>query len=124
MTQLQNLTNYADQLVYLNMPDGTTATLELIYAATCQRWWANVVYAGTTINGLGLCTFPNLLRQWKNILPFGLAVDVADESDPFNINDFISTQQYPGGRVTLFWLSPTDVQNAENTVFGTGAAQI
>lgn len=118
MTQLQNLTDYADQLINLALPDGSTAILELIYAASTQRWWANISYSNTVINGMGLCTFPNILRQWMNVIPFGFSVNTADGTDPFDINDFIPTQQYPGGRVTLFFLNAQDVQNVETTIFG------
>lgn len=123
MTQLQNLTNYADQKINLTLPGGAAATLEFVYSASCQRWWLNASYGATTINGIGLCTLPNMLRQWMNIFPFGLGVSVADETDPFDINDLIPTQQYPDARVTLFFLNAQDVASVEKTVFGS-AVQI
>jgi hypothetical protein len=118
MTQITNLTNYADQLITLTLPDGGTATLELVYSAGCQRWWANVTYLGTTINGIGVCTFPNILRQWMDIFQFGLAVATADGTDPFNINDFVSTTQYPQARATITFLNAQDVANVEANTFG------
>lgn len=112
MTQIQNLTNSADQIIQLITTGGQVVTLELIYSGTCERWWINVSYGNTTINGIGLCTFPNNLRQWMNIFPFGLSTVTTDGTDPFDINDFATE------RVTLFYLNATDVQNIEKTVFG------
>ncbi len=109
---VDNLTNAADQLTILILEDGTTVSLELLYNGVTQRWIANVTYGTTTINGLGLCCHPNILRQWRNILPFGLSVVTADQTDPFNINDFSS------GRVLLYLLTAADVLAVEATLFG------
>jgi len=112
MTRVDNLTSFADQRTILILEDGTTASLELVYHGVTQRWVANIVYGGVTINGLGLCCHPNILRQWRNLLPFGLSVVTDDQTDPFNINDFSS------GRVDLFLLTVADVAAVEATLFG------
>lgn len=113
--QITNLTNFADQLTQLQLPDGSLATFELIYQGATERWIMNVSYLTTpvTINGVGVCCYPNLLRQWREIIPFGIACVTADQTDPFDINDFAS------GRAAVYLLDETDIRAIESTVFGT-----
>ena len=110
-TQITNLTNFADQVTQLQLEDGTVATMELIYQGTTERWVMNISYGTEVINGIGLCTLPNVLRQWKNILPFGISCVTADQTDPFDINDFAN------GRVLIFLLNEVDVAEIETTLF-------
>jgi hypothetical protein len=116
---INNLTNFADQLMTLQLADGTNATVELLYNGTTERWTMNVSYAPAnfSVNGIGVCCYPNLLRQWRNLLPFGLACTSADQTDPVDVNDFYT------GRVSLYVLTATDVQAIEETIFGS-AVQI
>lgn len=111
MTLVDNLTNFANQQTVLVLQDGTTATLTLTFDAATERWVANLAYGNTVINGLGLCTYPNIIRQWRNVLPFGLAIVTADQTDPFDINDFSD------GRVKMYLLTKDDVQQVENQIF-------
>lgn len=112
-SQIANLTNFADQLTGLQLPDGTQVTMELIYQGATERWQMNVAYP--TLNfvasGLSVCCYPNLLRQWQEILPFGIACVTPDQTDPFDINDFAS------GRAVLYLLTPADIAAITIAVF-------
>lgn len=110
--QIDNLTNFADQVTLVQLPDATTVSLELIFNGTTERWTMNVIYGDLTIDGINLCCLPNVLRQWRNIIPFGLACVTDNQTDPFDINDFSS------GRVALFILTAADVAEIESTVYG------
>lgn len=109
---ITNITNFADQTAGLQLPDGTSLTLELVYQGATERWIANVTYGTFSTSGVGVCCFPNILRQWRKVIPFGIAVTTADQTDPFNINDFST------GRVLVFLLTSSEVNEIENTVFG------
>lgn len=109
---INNLTNFADQLTNLQLADGSTASMELIYQGATERWVMNIVYGTFTANGIGVCCYPNLLRQWREILPFGLACVSSNQTDPFNINDFAS------GRVQIYILTQADVAAIELATFG------
>lgn len=111
MTLVDNLTNFALQQTVLILEDGTTATLTITYNAATERWVMDLSYNNTTINGLGLCTYPNIIRQWKNVLPFGIAIVTADQTDPFDINDFAD------GRAKMYLLNAADVKQVETDVF-------
>jgi hypothetical protein len=111
MTQVDNLTNFADQQTVLILEDGSTAAIDLTYNASAERWTMNVTYGAHIINGIGLCDSPNIIRQWKNVLPFGLAFVTSDQTDPFDINDFATE------RVKMFLLNASDVLQIETDVF-------
>lgn len=111
-TQITNLTNFADQVTQLQLPDGSSATMELIYNGATERWTMNIAYGAFSSNGIGLCCYPNILRQFEEILPFGLAFVTADQTDPFDINDFST------GRVSVFLLTQADIAVINSTVFG------
>ena len=113
-SQITNLTNFADQVTVLQLADGSTASLELIFNGTTGRWVMIVTYPTLNFNTglLGACCHPNILRQWRNIIPFGLSFVTAGQTDPFNINDFLNQ------RVLVYLLNAADVLTVENTVFG------
>lgn len=111
MTQIDNLTDFANQQTVLILDDGNTAAVNFVFDAATERWVISVTYGTKVLNGIGLCCSPNILRQWKNVLPFGLACVTADQTDPFDINDFAS------GRVKMYLLTAADVEQVERDVF-------
>ena len=114
MTRIDNLTNASDQTATLILPDNTAVTLRLRYRPRTQRWVADVGYATSNfqVNGLTLTCFPNVMRSWRDILPFGLAFITADLTDPFDLNDFASS------RVAAYLLDAADVAAVEDVVIG------
>lgn len=112
MTQIDNLTGFANQVTTLLLPDGTTAAMELAFHGATNRWVMNLTYGARAINGIGLCTLPNVLRQWRNLIPFGIGCATPNMTDPFTVNDFAL------GRVSMFLLTAADVQAVENTLMG------
>lgn len=115
MNLIDNLTDSADQVTTLQMPDGSVGTLELIFQASTSRWvfnFAHPQFPNGALKGQMLCVHPNILRNFKNLLNFGLAVVSADGQDPVNIEDFAD------GRVSLYILNEDDVDAVESTVYG------
>jgi hypothetical protein len=114
MTKIDNLTSSADQTSTLILPDNTYARLRLRYRPRTQRWVADVSYPARSFvaKGINLCCFPNVLRAWRELIPFGLAFMTSDFTDPFDINDFAT------GRVVAYLLDATDVAAVENTIIG------
>jgi hypothetical protein len=78
---------------------GGQAEITLIYGPTIRMWFANVKYGTCTINGIRLVNSVNILHQYRNICPFGIAVIPKDEAEPFLINDF-STNRIQLGILT------------------------
>ena len=115
MIQLSSLANNVDQTITALLADGSSVVLTFHYKLTIQRWSVDIVHGNFTANNLILSTHPNMLRVWRNVLPFGLQVNTTDGTDPFLLEDFIS------GRVTVAVLDSTggntDVQDVEKEYF-------
>jgi hypothetical protein len=71
-----------------------------------------LIYGDVTIQGMRISTNLNILRQFKNLVPFGMACLTADDNDPTQQQDFSS------GYANLYILDPTDVLAVEATING------
>lgn len=118
MIQITNLTDAPYQLTSVTLSDGTVLSISLQYFPTIQRWMMSLSYPSPAptfvMNGVNLCAAPNILRQWKNVLEFGLSCQTTDGLDPAFIEDF------ENGRVTLYVLTAAEVAQTETTVYGSG----
>lgn len=107
MKILNTLSDAADQMVTVPLPDGSTVQFEFFYRAGIQRWFLNVSHPLLTLVGFGITQGPNILRQWRNIIPFGMNVKAVDFIDPIQSTDFQS------GRVVIRILNSSEVQAVE-----------
>lgn len=112
MNQLTTISDEADQLLYVNLPDGTLVTVNLAYLAGTQRWMMNLTYKDVVINGIGVCVHPNLLRQFREQIPFGFSCTATNGIDPIASDDFTNL------RCAFFLLSESDIAEIEKVVFG------
>lgn len=85
------MTEYPLQKKTLSLPDGNQVELTF-YFIDMQKCWVikELLYNDLIINNITLVTNPNILREFKNILPFGLLVSCAEGRDPQFIGDFSS----------------------------------
>jgi len=72
------------------LPDGTNAFFRLIFRPRVSYWFLDVAWKTKIIKGIKVCSVPNLLEQFSNILPFGVNIQVDDGSEPILINDFFT----------------------------------
>lgn len=112
MTLIDNLTAFSDQVTNLILPNGTVANVRFKFDGATERWRIDVVHETHTFNSVGLCCHPNLLRQWRNVIPFGLACVTSDQTDPIRSTDFSV------GRVKMYLLNAADVEDVEVTLMG------
>lgn len=118
MVLIDNLSDAADQQTALQLSDGSTAILELIYRGSTKRWtysFTHSAFPNGADNGQMLCVHPNILRNFKHLIPFGLSVVSTDGGDPVSIEDFAS------GRIKLYLLDAADVAFVESTFYGINA---
>ena len=118
MVGIDNLSDAADQLTTLQMPDGSVGTLELFFLGATNRWSFNFThpqFPAGALNGQMLCVHPNILRNFKNILSFGMACLSQNGTDPVDIEAFAS------GRTSLYLLDAADVAAIEQDIYGIDA---
>ncbi len=113
MLRVDNLSTESSQTSRIVLPSGEDLNLLLQYQPAIQRWLLSLSSGAFAVQGLNMCLSPNILRQWRNVLDFGLAIVAADGVDPIYIRDFDGTPS----RVNLFVLTGDEVQQAEDTIY-------
>lgn len=105
MLQIFNITADAQQIQTLNLPDGTNIILQLYYNASQYGWFiTSLTYGSFQLNSFRICNSPNMLNQYRNQIPFGLACVTIDSREPTQILDFQS------GNSILYILNAQEVQ--------------
>lgn len=118
MIKINSLTNQAAQTVNLAIPDGTRATLNLYWRPQQNGWFFDLEWPGSaaiatpfSTKNRRVVTSGNLLRQYRELIPFGLAVFTPDNSDPSTL------ACWADGSATLVLLDTTDVAAVEAQVY-------
>ena len=104
MNIVSEITDEPKQKHVLNLPDGTSLTMILEYKPLQIGWFIQqLTYDTFTINNLKIVTSPNILYQFKNKLPFGIAIAVTDNDEATQAEDFQS------GRAIFYLLTQAEV---------------
>lgn len=113
MQIVRSLTSAPKQFHQLVLDNNDTADFHIRYYPRMLGWFFDIEYQGTVINGVKVVLHPNILRQFKNKLPFGLMFYTDNNSpvEPFQITDFQT------GRVKMAILNEDEVKQVESEVF-------
>lgn len=107
MYVIQQITNDAFQKQTLILPDGSPLDMTIYFAPMQYSWTiTELIYASAnfTLNGLRITNSPNMLYQFKNQIPFGLACFSTANREPQLQEDFAS------GNSILYILSQAECQ--------------
>jgi hypothetical protein len=112
MKRIHGITDSEDQNMRLVLEDKSRASLTLRYLERQVGWFFDLKYGdGFVLTGVRLVSSPNVLRQWRWILPFGLAVWTKDKGEPMRKADFLN------GTVELYLLEGDDLSLFEQGIF-------
>lgn len=111
MKIVTGITAQAKQSMFLVLNDGSQLSWVVEYRPNQLGWFANFEWQTWSLNGLRLTASPNLLRQWSNLLPFGIAIQTVENREPINRTDFTD------GTATAFLLDATDVALVNTVTF-------
>lgn len=104
MFQIQNLTSDSRQKQNLVLPDGSQIGIEIYFVPMQYGWFiTTLTYKDFVLTGLRITNSPNILYQWRNQIPFGLACFSKSDREPSQAGDFAT------GASNLFILSEADV---------------
>lgn len=108
MFQIQQLPTNPNQQQNLILPDGTIITFSMQYYPQQQCWVMNLSYGAFQLNGVQITVNPNILRQFRNQIEFGLSCfSTSTLREPTQQQDFSS------GLFQLNILSAEEVQEYE-----------
>lgn len=102
MKYIPSLTADPRQSIKLVAPDGNLITLTFEFVESQRGWFFSMDYLNLTLSRRRLTNSPNLLRQFRGIIPFGLTCAVTDGQEPVFKDDFVS------GRVQMYILDQPD----------------
>jgi hypothetical protein len=83
------------------------AEMTLIWRETQNFWFMNLTWGSFSVQGIRVCHLPNILTQFANILPFGIAIYSTNGQDPFLL------QSFSNGTTALILLNSTEVAEYE-----------
>jgi hypothetical protein len=73
----------------LTLQDGSALTLTLYFRPLQFGWFINeLTYRDFVLKGLRITNSPNMLNQWRNLIPFGLACFSTANREPSLVQDF------------------------------------
>jgi len=89
MLLIKEITEDSKQKRTLLLPDGTTIVFTMKFSPLQFGWVIEkLVYDDFEINNVRIVNSVNILHQFKNILPFGLACITEDNREPTQREDF------------------------------------
>ncbi len=111
MQHITSITSQSNQRMALVLENNETADFKLYYLPRQQGWFFDIDYKDLTINCSRVVLTPNSLRQYRNIIPFGIAFISEGNVEPFSVDDFTT------GRVNMYVLNNEEVKQIETDIF-------
>ena len=113
MYLIENITTDPRQKRTLILPDGKTITLEIYFVPMQLGWFiTNLEYDDFQLKGIRITNQPNILYQWKNQIPFGLACFSQGDREPTLQDDFST------GASKLYILTEDEVEEYSDILDG------
>ena len=109
MTWINNITDSPHQGLVLKTIAGDLITFNLDYISSNKGWYYSLTYGSFSLSNRRIVVGVNLLRAFRNILPFGLACITTDGYEPIYLDDF------KNGRASFYLLDSTDILTIEST---------
>lgn len=111
MLLINSLTDDPMQQFVLDGIPGVQINATLRFMPRIQNWIMGITWNDFIAQGIPVLCGPNILRQWRNIIPFGIACTNINQLDPYTLNDF------SGGNSSLYLLDSSDIGEVESQFF-------
>lgn len=112
MRQLSVLDSNPKQTLYFVTDDKKQIKFYFYFLPTQEGWFVDIEADDFKLYGTKVCTLPNLLWKYCNIIDWGLNVETLDGLDPFQITDFST------GYCQVSVLNKDEVQSIEDWLNG------
>ena len=112
MYKITNITDNPKQQFSFPTDNGKLIKLKLYFISSQIGWFFDVEYDGIVSTCHRVTNCPNIIREKKNIFPFGIACSVNDGQEPWFVDDFLT------GRATLYIVPYNEVLFIEKEVYG------
>ena len=111
MQKLTGLTEDSKQNLLFYLENDEVSEIDLEFRDNVRGWFYGIKYNNFVIKNRKLVNSPNIIRQYKNILPFGISAISNDKLDPLFLSDFVNE------RIQIFILEKNEVLEIETEFF-------
>ena len=111
MLYINKITADPSQSLILTGIRGLQINMTLRFMPRIAAWQMGIAYGDFSAQGIAVVTSLNMLRQFKNNIPFGIACVRTDGLDPNAVDDFAAQT------ANLYLLDADDVQVIEDEWF-------
>lgn len=110
MKTINELTVEPKQNHVFSLEDGSVINVTFEYRANQIGWFISFTYEGQSFNNRRIVTSPNMMRQFKDLIPFGFACSTTDGGEPTFQTDFENK------RAVFYLLNEDDVVAVESDI--------
>lgn len=82
------------------------AEITIEFRSQQYGWFLSMVWGTFILNNERVATSPNLLRQFQNIIPFGIQISGVDAVDPIKIDSWLTDNE-------MYILEASDIPEIE-----------
>lgn len=118
MYKLNSLGSEPKQQITLLTDDNTRVVLSFEYKANQLGWYFGFEYDNEVYTNIRLTTSYNILRAYRNWLPFGIMCLTVDNYEPMDLNDFTT------GYASVYVLTKEDINNIESNYYAKVATEL
>ena len=111
MKQITEITADSKQTLNISLENNETFFLTLEYSDNQEIWLISIEYNTFTANNINLVSGANILRKYRNLLPFGITIVTNDTDNPFLLDDFAT------GRAEFYVLNEEEVAGVETDFY-------
>lgn len=90
MRQIEKLDDTAKQVFRVSIDGYDEVEISLEFKPLQYAWFMSLTWGTFSLNNERVAISPNLLRQFQNILPFGIQISNVDAIDPFSKDAWLS----------------------------------
>lgn len=110
MRLINEITSEPKQNHTFALEDGTEIKIQFNYWENQSGWFMTFTWGEKTFSNRRIVTSPNMLRQFRDLIPFGFACIVEEKGEPIFKDDFET------GRAKFYLLNSDDVQSVEDNI--------
>jgi len=114
MRKINGITNEPKQVLSVPLDDGSTFELTLSYMPRRENWViVNLQHLDFSLKGYRIYNSPNILHQFRNLIPFGIGCFSVEDREPMLLEDFQS------GNTELYVLDSEETERYWRFISGT-----
>jgi hypothetical protein len=111
MKLVEGLTSDPKQTIFLAIEGYDKAILSLEYKPNQYGWFYSLSWGTFTVDNIRVARDQNILRQFKNLIPFGIAIITVNGVDPVLPDEFLSN-------TSVYILTSDEVKIIEAAYYG------